>query len=335
MRVYPHEWQSVGLPTIATMNSTGINQALSRSHEPTRVLMREASSGVLRPFADDVQVTVSSLGAPWEDAIVMEVDEVQPGEMNDYLPESPIIVLHLDGSSGTVERIGEQYGFESLSSKAGIVDIDPAGERTSVRWDKPHSLLFMMPTNATLQRAMAEVQGPSDFELLRANHIHDPQIERIGYALMNECESGFESGQLFGESLALALVSRLMYRFSSRTLQLNASSEKGLPLWRLRQVKQYIEDNLNANLCMADLAGIAHMSEFHFSRLFKQSTGCAPYRYVVGRRIQRGRELLAKTALPLYEISEKLGFGDQSHFTTVFRKNVGMTPKQFRDLSRQ
>jgi AraC family transcriptional regulator len=86
---------------------------------------------------------------------------------------------------------------------------------------------------------------------------------------------------------------------------------------------------------MADLAGIAHMSEFHFSRLFKQSTGYAPYRYVMGRRVQRGRELLAKTALPLHEISEKLGFGDQSHFTTVFKKNVGMTPKQFRDLSRQ
>lgn len=265
----------------------------------------------------------------------MEVDEVQPGEMNDYMPESPIVVLHLDGSSGTVERMGERSGFESLSSKAGIVDIDPAGERTSVRWDKPHSLLFMMPTNATMQRVLTEVRGASDFELQRANHVHDPQIERIGYALMSECESGFMSGQLFGESLAIALVSRLMARFGACSLQLDTPSGSGLPLWRLRQVKQYVEDNLAGNLCMADLAAVAHMSEFHFSRLFKQSTGYTPYRYIVGRRVQRGRELLAKTALPLQEISEKLGFGDQSHFTTVFRKSVGMTPKQFRDRSRQ
>lgn len=303
--------------------------------ESTRVLMREASSGVLRPFAQDVKVTASSRGAPWESALVMEVDEVQPGEMNDYMPESPIVVLHLDGSSGTVERMGERSGFESLSSKAGIVDIDPAGERTSVRWDQPHSLLFMMPTNATMQRVLTEVRGASDFELQRANHVHDPQIERIGYALMSECESGFMSGQLFGESLALALVSRLMARFGACSLQLDTPSGCGLPLWRLRQVKQYVEDNLAGNLCMADLAAVAHMSEFHFSRLFKQSTGYTPYRYIVGRRVQRGRELLAKTALPLQEISEKLGFGDQSHFTTVFRKSVGMTPKQFRDRSRQ
>lgn len=297
--------------------------------------MREASSGVIRPFAEDVKVTVSSRGAPWESAIIMEVDEVQPGEMNDCLPVSPIIVLHLDGSGGTVERIGDRSGFESLSSKAGIVDIDPAGERTSVRWDQPHSLLFMMPTNAILQRALTEVPGAGDFELQRANHVHDPQIERIGYALMSECESGFMSGQLFGESLALALVSRLMSRFGARSIQQDSTSLRGLPSWRLRQVKQYVEDNLSQSLCMADLAAVAHMSEFHFSRLFKQSTGYTPYRYIVGRRVQRGRELLAKTALPLYEISEKLGFGDQSHFTTVFRKNVGMTPKQFRDQSRQ
>lgn len=317
------------------MKSADMAQALSKRPESTRVLMREASSGLLRPFADDVEVTVSSLGAPWEDSIVMEVDEVQPGEMNDYLPESPIVVLHLDGSSGTVERIDKQRGYESLSSKAGIVDIDPAGERTSVRWDKPHSLLFMMPTNTTMQRAMAELHGTNDFELLRANHVYDPQIGHIGYALINECENGFMSGQLFGESLALALVSRLMFKFSSRAVQLDDPLAKGLPLWRLRQVKQYIEDNLNANLCMADIASVAHMSEFHFSRLFKQSTGYSPYRYIVSRRVQRGRELLAKTALPLYEVSEKLGFGDQSHFTTVFKKNVGMTPKQFRDISRK
>lgn len=320
---------------INDMSSFGMAQALSKSPASTRVLMREASSGVLRPFADDVKVTVSSLGAPWEDSIVMEVDEVQPGEMNDCLPQSPIVVLHLDGSSGTVERIGERRGFESLSSKAGIVDIDPAGERTSVRWEKPHSLLFMMPTNTVMQRAMAELRGAKNFELLRANHVHDSQIEHIGYALMRECESGFMSGQLFGESLALALVSRLMSRFSSGALQVEAPFPKGLPLWRLRQVKQYVEDNIDANLRMADLAGVAQMSEFHFSRLFKQSTGCTPYRYIVDRRVQRGRELLAKTVFPLHEVSEKLGFGDQSHFTTVFRKNVGMTPKQFRDLSRQ
>lgn len=312
-----------------------VSQGLQTPAESTRVLLRDASSGELRPFADEVKVTASSRGAPWESALVMEVDEVQPGEVTDCFPESPIVVLHLSDSSGTVERIDKRRGFESLPSKAGIVDFDPVGERTSVRWDKPHNLLFMMPTNATLQRVLADVGRAGDIELTRANHVHDPQIERIGYALMNECETGFMSGHLFGESMAIALVSRLLSRFNSRSLRFDDNSETGLPAWRLRQVKQYVEDNLCADLRLSDMASVAHMSEFHFSRLFKQSTGDTPYRYVVSRRVQRARELLAKTAQPLQEISIKLGFSDQSHFTTVFKKNVGMTPKQFRDHARQ
>lgn len=193
----------------------------------------------------------------------------------------------------------------------------------------------MMPAETTLQRVMAEMHGTDNVELTRANHVLDPQIAQIGMALIAECQSGFTSGRLFGESLALALSSRLVGQFGTRDLKFRTHDSRGLPLWRLRQVTQYIEENLGSDIRMSDLSKVAQMSEFHFSRMFKQSTGVSPHHFIVAHRVNRGRNLLAKGTLPLHEISANLGFGDQSHFTTVFKKNTGMTPKQFRDRSRQ
>ncbi len=297
--------------------------------------MSDAQGGAFRPFAEHVEVKLSSDGAPWEDAVVVEVDEVQPAAMEDRIPQHATVVFHLDCAGGTVERRVSQRRVEKLSASAGVVDFDPAGQATAARWSEPHTLLCMMPSETTIQRALVDQPGGHRIELVRGSHFRDVQIQYIGQALMAECENGFVSGRLFGESMALALVSRLLNRFGTRELREEDRPARGLPAWRLRHVTQYVDDNLGSDLRMADLAAVAHMSEFHFIRLFKQSVGLSPYRYVVERRVQRGRELLARSDLPLHEISATLGFGDQSHFTTVFKKSTGLTPKQFRDIARK
>lgn len=301
----------------------------------SRVLMSDRPGGSFKPFVNDVDVRLSSQGSPWDDALVLEVDDVPPAEMVDCFPQSPTLVLHLDGAGGTVERMGSHRRFERFPTVVGALDFDPVGEPTAVRWTEPHKLLCLMPSQATLQRAMAEMPGAQQVELVRANHVRDPQIERIGHALMAECESGFASGRMFGESMALALASRLLSQFGTREIRWEPRGEGGLPLWRLRQVKQYLEENLSSDLRLADLAAVAQMSEFHFSRLFKQSTGMPPYRYILERRVQRGCELLASGSMPLHEVAASLGFSDQSHFTTIFKRSTGQTPKQFRDQARR
>lgn len=308
-------------------------QRPSAAAETTRVLMSDTRGGVLRPFARDVDVKLSSRGAPWDDALVVEVNQVQPAEMSGCFPERPTVVLHLDGSEGTVERITGRK-LERMPASVGTLDFDPAGERTAVRWTEPHNLLCLMPSPQMFQRALVDVPSAGSLELMRANHVRDPQIENIGQALMAECANGFASGRLFGEALALALVSRLVSNFSARKPVVESVAAGGIPLWRLRQVTQYVEDNLGYDICIADLAKVAEMSDFHFTRMFKQSTGVTPYRYILQRRIQRARELLARSAMSLHEVAAHAGFGDQAHLSTVFKKTTGMTPKQFRDQAR-
>jgi len=81
---------------------------------------------------------------------------------------------------------------------------------------------------------------------------------------------------------------------------------------------------------LAEIAAIAGLSVFHFARQFKHSAGVTPHYYLVSRRVERAKELLAGTDLSLSAIAFAAGFSDQSHLTRHFRQIVGTTPGQFR-----
>jgi AraC-like DNA-binding protein len=103
-----------------------------------------------------------------------------------------------------------------------------------------------------------------------------------------------------------------------------------LPWGRLRRVTEYIQQNLDKDLTLAELAALLYMSPYHFARLFKCSTGVPPHRFVVRQRIARARAFLAKQEPSIAQISQMVGFRTPSHFTTVFRRVTGITPRGYR-----
>jgi AraC family transcriptional regulator len=92
----------------------------------------------------------------------------------------------------------------------------------------------------------------------------------------------------------------------------------------------YIDASLGEPLTVPVLAGVAGMSPSHFTALFKHSTGVPPHEAVLRRRIARAKELLEDDARTIAAIGCQLGFSSQAHFTTVFRRRVGMAPSTFR-----
>jgi AraC family transcriptional regulator len=103
-----------------------------------------------------------------------------------------------------------------------------------------------------------------------------------------------------------------------------------LPWCRLRRVTEYIQEHLDQDLTLRQLGAVACMSPYHFARLFKNSTGVPPHRFVVRKRIDHAITLLAAPALSVAEISRAVGFRTPSHFTTVFRGVTGTTPRAYR-----
>ena len=106
-----------------------------------------------------------------------------------------------------------------------------------------------------------------------------------------------------------------------------------LPGSRLRRVTEHIQAHLDQDLTLAQLGAVVYMSRYHFARLFQHSTGLPPQRFVVRQRIDRAVRLLAPPALSIAHISQVVGFRTPSHFSTAFRRIIGVTPSAYRHVA--
>lgn len=107
----------------------------------------------------------------------------------------------------------------------------------------------------------------------------------------------------------------------------------GIPKRRLARVVEHIRNNLDKPLAVTALSSMAEMSQSHFSKLFKLSTGLAPHQFVLQERINRAKALLRQGNEKIVDVALGVGFENQAHFTTVFGNLVGMTPRQFQHSS--
>jgi AraC family transcriptional regulator len=104
----------------------------------------------------------------------------------------------------------------------------------------------------------------------------------------------------------------------------------GLAGWQQKKVTDFIEEHLNEDISLHELAGMVELSRYHFARAFKQSFGVPPHRYHMSRRMERAKTLLEERNRSVTEVGLMLGFAETSSFTTSFRRTVGVTPSDFR-----
>ena len=114
-------------------------------------------------------------------------------------------------------------------------------------------------------------------------------------------------------------------------------SEGIIPLYKLRsqlsECFRYIEKNYAKTIELSDLAAINGVSEEHFCRIFKSYTGMRPFEYIKNLRIQRAKEYLYEhKKIKVREIAKMTGFQSENYFCTVFKKTVGMTPLEYREI---
>ena len=98
----------------------------------------------------------------------------------------------------------------------------------------------------------------------------------------------------------------------------------------LQKVTEFVTAEPGADLTVTNLAALANLSAYHFSRLFKAATGRTVHQYVLEQRLQRGRQLVAQSDLPITRIAVDLGFADEGHFIRHFKRRYGRTPGEIR-----
>ncbi|BAZ50031.1 AraC family transcriptional regulator [Nostoc sp. NIES-4103] len=184
-----------------------------------------------------------------------------------------------------------------------------------------------------LAQTLSESIDLSCLELHPQFPTFDPLIYQIGLLLKAELEQNRHSSRLYAESAATFLATHLFHHYAQGR-QKEQITSNGLPKYKLKQVIDYIHANLDSDLGLTELAVLAQMSLSHFSRLFKQSTGYSPHQFVIKCRVDRAVELLLKSNLSIADITYKVGFANQGHLTSHFKRLVGVTPKAVRENSR-
>jgi len=163
--------------------------------------------------------------------------------------------------------------------------------------------------------------------------VSDSLLEQIGRAILAEMQAETAAGSLLVESLCSSLSARLLQRHLMSPLDITAqlSSTGKLDPRRLSRVLEYIHAHLGDALDIRGMASTASLSQFHFARTFKASTGQTPYQYVSAKRLAQAKLLLAQS-MPIAEIALALNFSSQANFTRAFRREFGITPGRFREL---
>jgi two-component system response regulator YesN len=97
----------------------------------------------------------------------------------------------------------------------------------------------------------------------------------------------------------------------------------------------YINNHFTEVITLQDVADLVKLSKNYFSELFKRETGLNFIDYIIQQRVKRAKKLLQTTRLNVYEIAEKSGFNDVKYFSKLFKKLVGMSPKQYQCMNKE
>jgi AraC family transcriptional regulator len=161
--------------------------------------------------------------------------------------------------------------------------------------------------------------------------VQDELINQIGLSVLSEMTCPTAAGRMLVETSSLLLAARLVHAHSETGLvRPPIQSGPRLDDGRLRRVLAYVEEHLAEDITVADLANVACLSIFHFTRAFAATMGVPPHRYVSRRRLQSAKAMIAKGRASLSEIALDCRFFSQSSFTRAFRRATGMTPAEYR-----
>jgi len=210
--------------------------------------------------------------------------------------------------------------------------LHPSGMPHGRKSDGAESLATVF-SRTYVEQAADGLLRRSSSEIVSAPCAVDPVILSMGRVLRGELLQGQIRDPFLVEAVGVVLTGHLVRRWSS---QPSLRPLKGqLSPGQIRNTLDAIESNMSSGIRVRDLASQIGVGTHQFSRLFRQTMGCSPYRFVMLRRVERGRFLLEKTALPLAEISLDLGFVSQSHFTSVFHREMRTTPQAYRSFFRK
>ncbi|MGF1460871.1 MAG: AraC family transcriptional regulator [Leptolyngbyaceae cyanobacterium] len=271
------------------------------------------------------KILVSSKDLHW-DGIYLE-----KGENEGFTPDNVTVTQHYFAiNTGPALEWEWKDGnlFRSHRYEPGDIWVNPAGIPFSHRIQGHNQFVLLTLDPDKLTELLPDRPLLAQQAFRRQHRAQDRHLQTLIQALLVEAEMGGPNGRLFADTLSTAIATHFVNHYG---LEPPSNRPRLCPTERQRlgPVIDYIEAHLTDDLTLADLALIAGLSKFHFSRLFKDAIGLTPYKYVTQRRVMQAARRLRQSDSEIAQVAHQFGFTDQAHFTRVFKQIKGTTPKRF------
>lgn len=293
--------------------------------------MRLQEHGQAKYGMDDL--LASSATAGWR-GIAIEHRRHPKGELPTFQPQH----MEIGIATGchpecTVSRTGDRLR-QHTRVEAGTIWFCPVGVlEEDIRISEWHDVLHVyLPPERFGQLTEARGGAAARPEAVRyLGGIYDEHIRRIGSGLLHELRAPSAAGSVRIDTLALELTACLVDNHSSDTRTGRTTGHKHhLDGMRMRRVLDYMAAHIEDDIGLSDLADAANLSPFHFTRIFGNTMGVPPQRYLSRLRLERAKTLLSLRATPISQVAVACCFSSQSNFTRAFRRATGLTPEAYR-----
>jgi AraC family transcriptional regulator len=296
---------------------------------------RRAASLALEKLLPGKKVAQSE-GDVWKDVDVQIFTRpVQEDEILVPAVAEPLLVWVICGEANIEER--ELTGpWEQSKARAGTFYLTQTDTPYLMRWqgkgDTCFEVLHLYLGLELVDRAVMSLNlNSSRIRMRDVSGGEDAFISGIMSGLIAEMQSSVIANPLFVNGLLESLTVHLLRQYADARPKIKLRSTL-LPTWKLRRVLDHMEAHLAEPFDLDCLAALCGMSRFHFSRLFRTTTGQTPSGWFMQRRVQKASEMLRKTNLSIIEIALEIGYDNPSHFAQVFRRVTGVSPRNFRKL---
>jgi AraC family transcriptional regulator len=246
-----------------------------------------------------------------------------------------LVVLHLGGPK-RVRRIseGNQSPWIDIANEALTIVPSGAQYRWHILGPVDFAHLYVDPDRLKHAIEADFDRDHTDVKLTEAVGVTDPLLAELIKTLVEEVASGAnDHGAYFDRVLDLAVAHLALHHSTMRAATTHA--RHALAPKRLREVLSFVEAHISEPIQLDDLARVAKLSRYHFSRAFQNAIGESPLAFVRRRRLETAKQMLKSTEDPLSLVAQRCGFLCQSHFSANFRKFTGRTPTVYRALGSQ
>jgi AraC family transcriptional regulator len=229
-------------------------------------------------------------------------------------------------------RVSDRVVYDGIANP-GTIQVSGPGTIVDAILGSPCDFLHIHVPHWLLLECYTAAHGfasGSRISLVDPCFRHDTTIDQLVRALLSADSTPSSSGQHYTDGIGVAIITRLLDAHSNVSEVCAKQRVLRLPNWRLERATEFIEVHLCESVTLADIAGAAGISPMHFAAQFRATTGLRPHEYVLRRRVDRAKSMLSQPELPIADVALTVGFKNQAHFTTVFRRFAGDTPNQWR-----